>query len=152
MMRYLSSASMRLGLSATPRRWFDEAGTETIFSYFGKVCFEFTINDAIGKYLTPYAYYPIPVNLSPQELAEYEILSQKISVQIQGSDKKSENEEQLKKLLIKRARIIASAEQKIPKLLAILKNLMSEAAKQDKEVRNMLIYCAPSLLVSHKFS
>jgi len=33
--------SMRLGLSATPRRWFDDAGTERIFSYFGKVCYEF---------------------------------------------------------------------------------------------------------------
>ena len=57
-------SGMRLGLSATPKRWYDDEGTDTIFSYFGKTCFEYSLDDAIGKYLTPYRYYPELVNLS----------------------------------------------------------------------------------------
>ena len=52
----IPNASMRLGLSATPRRWFDDEGTEAIFWYFGSVCFEYPLEKAIGKYLSPYEY------------------------------------------------------------------------------------------------
>lgn len=136
-------ASMRLGLSATPRRWFDEAGTDTIFSYFEKVCFEFTIDEAIGQYLTPYMYYPVTITLSPKELSEYQELSHKISMLNHSSDKNSDIEEICKKLLIKRAKIIASAEQKIQRLLTILKSLIAEKIKEGKEIRDILVYCAP---------
>jgi len=33
------NCEMRLGLSATPRRWLDDDGTKALFSYFGQVCF-----------------------------------------------------------------------------------------------------------------
>lgn len=142
---FLGQAAMRLGLSATPKRWFDEAGTEVIFSYFETVCFELTIDQAIGKYLTPYLYHPVPVYLSQNEMAEYEDLTRKISVFGQKSEKDTESEETLKKLLIKRAKIIASTEEKIPKLLSILKENIKKAKKEGKEIRNILIYCAPGL-------
>jgi superfamily II DNA or RNA helicase len=144
----LPNITMRLGLSATPKRWFDEAGTEALFSYFGQVCFEFPLEKAIGTYLTPYTYSPILIHLSPSELEEYENLSQKISVfMAQSGDSKREFQETLEKLLIKRARILASAEQKLPKLLETLKHNMAERTQQDKEIRDILIYCAPG---SHK--
>jgi superfamily II DNA or RNA helicase len=137
----LHHAAMRLGLSATPKRWFDEEGTERIFSYFERVCFELTIDQAIGRYLTPYLYHPVPVYLSPNELSEYEDLSRKISIFGQQSEKNTESEETLKKLLIKRSKIIASTEKKIPKLLSILKYNIKAAENEGKELRNILIYC-----------
>jgi DNA or RNA helicases of superfamily II len=41
----------RLGLSATPSRWFDEEGTNKLCEYFDKTAFQFTIKDAIPQYL-----------------------------------------------------------------------------------------------------
>jgi hypothetical protein len=57
-------AQLRLGLSATPRRWFDERGTQLLLSYFNGVVFEFGLKEAIGKYLTPYDYNPVMVTLA----------------------------------------------------------------------------------------
>jgi len=38
----------RLGLSATPRRWFDEVGTKAIYDFFEKTLFEFDLKAAIN--------------------------------------------------------------------------------------------------------
>ena len=76
----LPQPAMRLGLSATPRRWFDDVGTRQIFSYFGPVCYEFPLEKAIGKYLTPYTYHPTILSLSSSEMEEYEALTQAISM------------------------------------------------------------------------
>jgi superfamily II DNA or RNA helicase len=147
---FIPQTTMRLGLSATLRRWFDEAGTEALFSYFGQVCFEFPLEKAIGKYLTPYEYYPILIQLSLSELEEYENLTQRISVITRQSENdNTESEETLKRLLIKRAQIIASAEQKLPALLNLLRDKILEAKQEDedKEISHVLVYCAPG---SHK--
>ena len=142
---FIPQASMRLGLSATPRRWFDEKGTKAILSYFEKVCFELPIDEAIGKYLTPYAYYPILTNLTPKEISEYEDLTQKISTLSSKPENDIDSEETFKKLLIKRAKIVASAEQKMPKLVDILKSKIRNAVQSGKEIRDILVYCAPGL-------
>ncbi len=47
----------RLALSATPDRWFDDAGTAALRAYFGKTVYAFTLEQAIGVSLTPYRYY-----------------------------------------------------------------------------------------------
>jgi superfamily II DNA or RNA helicase len=54
----------KLGLSATPERWFDDDGNEAINDFFGDVVYKFTLSDALirtnpdtGKtFLTPYEY------------------------------------------------------------------------------------------------
>jgi len=38
-----------LGLSATPKRWFDELGTENIYNYFNDVVYKFNLEDAINE-------------------------------------------------------------------------------------------------------
>ena len=71
--------SKRLGLSATPKRWFDEFGTNELYDYFGDIIFKFpiqkainTINPATGEtYLTPYEYMSKFVELDDEELDEY---------------------------------------------------------------------------------
>lgn len=118
---YLDNAKYRLGLSATPERHLDEEGSDAIKDYLGKIIFEYTLEDAIktGK-LTPYKYFPVLVHLTEDEEVAYIELSKKISsiAQYQNDD----NSAYLNSLLIKRARIIASAENKIE----VLKNLIKD--------------------------
>ncbi len=140
----LPQVSMRLGLSATPERWFDEEGTACLFSYFERICFEFSLNEAIAaKYLTPYDYNPVLVNLSQTEMDEYEDLTDKINMLTRMEDDGPNLEERLKILLLKRASIIAQAGEKIPSLLNILRKRNIEAEKNDSELQHILLYCAP---------
>jgi len=143
----ISNASMKLGLSATPRRWFDDEGTKAIFDYFGTVCFEFPIEKAIGEYLTPYEYRPELVCLDSIEMESYENLTAKITLLIRMmDDNKPSLEEELKKLLLERSRIIASADEKLTRLLTILKDMI-DLHKENNSLSHTLIYCAPG---SHK--
>jgi superfamily II DNA or RNA helicase len=144
----IPNAGLRLGLSATPRRWFDEAGTDVIFSYFGTVCFEFPLEKAIGKYLTPYEYIPELVSLTSGEMNEYEELTDKISKLVSMlNDGKIDVEEKVKRLLLERALLIASAEEKIQKLVTILRGLIEKTNRNQEELSHILVYCAPG---SHK--
>ena len=143
----IHNANMRLGLSATPKRWFDEEGTQAIFEYFNSVCFEFSLEEAIGKYLTPYEYNPELVTLTRDEMIQYEDLTQKISSLSRMRDEKPEIEDRLKRLLLERASLVASAEQKLERLLEILNTLMQTAKENNQNLSHILIYCAPG---SHK--
>jgi len=70
----------RLGLSATPKRWFDSKGTDLVFEYFGGVVFTFSLKEAIkAGYLTPYIYIPCFSSLTPEEMTMYEEDTRKIS-------------------------------------------------------------------------
>lgn len=137
------NADMRLGLSATPRRWFDDEGTNTIFSYFGPTCFEYTLDQAIGKFLTPYEYFPQLVGLTSEETEHYEEITQKIVALASAAKHNSELRERLSKLLLQRARIISSAQQKLPVLLRLLRGMLGEHRRNGDELNGILIYCAP---------
>ena len=144
----ISNADMRLGLSATPKRWLDEEGTRAIFTYFGTVCFEFPLEKAIGKYLTPYEYIPELVNLNVEEMELYEDLTAKITQLVNMMQKKKiDAEEELKRLLLERSRIVASAEEKLANLLIILRDMIKQFREREKSLSHILIYCAPG---SHK--
>jgi hypothetical protein len=64
---------LRLALSATPERYFDDRGTQSLFDYFGPVLApEFTLRDAIEQgALVHYLYYPILVELTESEAQTY---------------------------------------------------------------------------------
>ncbi len=127
---------LRLGLSATPERWFDEEGTQVLFDYFGPVLEpEIGIKEAIqNETLVPYRYYPILVELTKEETDEYRKLTDKIAKVLMG-DKKLDEEENpaLTALLMQRARLIATAENK----LVALRHLM----ESKRNHTHMLIYC-----------
>lgn len=140
--KYLSNAKYRLGLSATPERHLDDEGTKAIKDYLGDIVFEYTLDEAIksGK-LTPYYYHPVLVHLTEDEQNEYIELSKKIS-SLAAQSSSDEDNSYMETLLIKRARIIASAENKLPVLQELIKekkltnttfNLFYCAAKKDKE-------------------
>ena len=124
----------RLGLSATPERWFDAVGTESITQYFGPVVEPtFGIKEALKcGALVPYDYHPILVPLTDEECDEYDKLSLAIARKAGGAEA-SEDDDLLKPLLLKRARLLASAKNK----LSALRSLMSTRKQQS----HMLFYC-----------
>lgn len=130
----------RLALSATIERYGDERGTADLLAYFGEKCIEYSLEDAINNdMLTPYYYYPVLVHLDEDELEEYVELSRRISKMIASSGKSpDELPSSAKMLLIKRARIVAGASEKVPKLREVI------APYRDKN--HMLIYCGSTTM------
>ncbi len=134
---------MRLGLSATPRRWFDEEGTGVIYSYFGDTCYEYGLDKAIGRFLTPYDYHPVLVSLSDAEVRHYDELTAKIAPIADKAKDDSRIREQMKSLILQRARIVYSARAKLPRLVTLLQSVLSEHKDRGEEPRGILVFCAP---------
>lgn len=119
--------SLRLGLSATPKRWYDEEGTQLLFNYFDKVCYDFPLERAIDeRFLVPYNYFPQLVNLTDAEEYKVEELTQNISKLFskeQSSGLESSERAYLEKILRDRALTIKRAENKLPSLRNLITNL-----------------------------
>lgn len=128
------NAKFRLGLSATPERFRDEEGTEAIESYFGKTVFEFGLSDAIRNgFLTRYEYYPVLVPLNEEEEQEYLELTAKIGRRIAAITSSSEEDPALEGLLLRRARLLGAAANKIAAL--------EEQVRGCEQTSHCLFYC-----------
>ena len=126
---------LRMGLSATPERWMDADGTDAIKEYFGSVVKEFTIRDAITcdpPVLSPYTYHPVLVELDEDEADTYIAISRKLARSLVDPDTSDLSDEVLA-LLLRRARLLGSARNKIPKLRSIMQGF--------KDSYFNLVYC-----------
>jgi DNA phosphorothioation system restriction enzyme len=120
--KYLENARFRLGLSATPARYMDDEGSTAIFKYFDNIVYSYGLKEAIeNKNLTPYYYYPIFVSLTDDEEYFYKELTEKIFNMIKMGHDIDEPDSALKALLLKRAKIIATAQNKLNALKSLLK-------------------------------
>jgi len=128
----------RMGLSATPKRWFDQPGTTALEEYFGPAVFEFPIKDAIREgCLSEYYYHPHLIELTSEELELYEEVTKKIAMRFQSGAEPGEDPA-LDALLRKRAEILNRASSKIPTLSRLI-------SKED-DVHHALFYCVPEQL------
>jgi DNA phosphorothioation system restriction enzyme len=129
-----NSVKLRLGLSATPERWFDAEGTEKLLAYFGSILEpRLTLKRALELgALVPYRYQPILVQFTDEERQQYLDLSAKIA---RSSSAAADSEDQtfLTALLLKRARLIATASNKLVELRTLAGYLRNES--------HMLFYC-----------
>lgn len=124
-----SKYEYRLGLSATPKRWFDDEGSHLLEEYFGNKSFHFGLREALETinprtnlpFLANYYYYPCFISLTDDELEKYRELSQKISRL--SHDKDSDLNELRTRFLMRRAEILKNAENKYQKLHDILEKL-----------------------------
>lgn len=123
----------RIGLSATPKRPYDEKGTKAIFDYFcpSEIPYEFSIKNAIeADMLCHYEYHPTVVPLTDFEMEDYENISEKVSrlsVIVNNSVKTDkEDEERLEQLLKERHRIIERAQNKRAEFLEIMQSEISK--------------------------
>lgn len=132
----------RLALSATITRHNDEVGSEALLNYFGNICIKYTLKDAIdNQMLTPYYYYPIEVQLTESELEEYLSITSEIGKALLRCKKKNGKiliSEKVEALLLKRARLVAGASDKLIKL--------KETIKDYKNDNHMLVYCGSTTL------
>lgn len=129
----------RLGLSATPTRWFDEGGSRLLEEYFGGVVYSFGIKEALAWHdpqtglsaLCPYRYLPQRVHLDGSELEEYLALTQRIIYLLDKDDPESQT--RLEQLYFLRAGIVKTASQKVRGLESVLDDI--------PDIRHGLIYC-----------
>lgn len=160
----LNCYQYRVGLSATPSRWFDEDGSKLIEDYFGNKVFRFTIQDALttinpitGKtFLVNYRYHPHFIQLTDDELSEYKALSDKITKMSQSKsiDTKSQI---LQFLLFKRADIEKNAENKYSELERILEEIGQEISDtiifvSDEQIDKVMRIMGKRKIAAHKFT
>jgi superfamily II DNA or RNA helicase len=133
----------RLGLSATPKRWFDSIGTERLYDYFEGTVFEFSLDEAIHSvnpatdqtYLTPYRYNPSFVSLSDDELLNYFEKTKAISRKMNQAKTDADINEYLQRLLFQRADVVKNASAKYTMLGRILDEL-------GPDLKWTIIYCS----------
>ena len=131
------NAAYRLALSATPERWFDDAGTDALINYFGPVVFELGLGEAIEMGgLCRYRYIPRLVVLSHRETQLYVDLTTQIAKRLAAGDNLDTNDPDspIGHLLRQRAGVLGHAVGKVG------------ALRGDLEARRtlwyQLIYCA----------
>ncbi|MBI2653742.1 DEAD/DEAH box helicase family protein [Candidatus Woesearchaeota archaeon] len=136
----------RLGLSATPERYYDEDGTKKIFSYFGDIIFEFDISDAQKEEKEPgmetvlcnYFYDFEVSHLTHEEQKKLDALNIKIGREVAineeiGFYELNENNK-LKNLIMKRARLLKLSLNKLESLRYILLN-------HPDKLNQCIVYC-----------
>jgi len=135
---------LRLGLSATPQRWFDMAGTKAIFDHFGETIYGFpldkainTINPATGQtYLAPYRYVPYFVSLTSDEIAEYLVKTRMLARSYGRAKNEEERDRFMGTLLFRRADIVKAAVEKYRVLEQILDQI-------GPALKWTIVYCSP---------
>ncbi|MDW4224130.1 DEAD/DEAH box helicase family protein [Staphylococcus saprophyticus] len=126
----------RLGLSATPDRWWDEEGTAYMKNSVGEVVYEYTLDQAISnEKLTKYDYYPHLVEFTESEMQEYNKITQQIINNLNKDD--ADTKEKLEILFRKRSNLINKASNKINAFLQDFK------AEDLSKISHTLVYCAP---------
>ena len=112
----------RLGLSATPNRWFDSVGTAALSAYFGETVYEFPLSEAIeAGQLCPYYYHPHLVELTNGELDEYENLTTRIA-RLFSQYQDDEADGALEALFRQRTELLNRAQNKLPVLRELVEN------------------------------
>lgn len=130
-------ATYRLGLSATPDRHLDPTGTTAIRTYFGESVYRLGLKRAINLgALVPYRYFPIVVELTEAEHDEYIEITRKISRLLMVGDDVDPDDAPsgIDLLLFQRARLIGSAANKLPALIAAISPYVRD--------NHTLVYCA----------
>lgn len=116
----------RIGLSATPERAYDEAGSKLLYDFFDsfppKYTYRYTMKQAIEEgILCRYNYYPLFISLTKKEMEEYLAITKKLRRFIDW-DKGMYNKG-AEMLLMCRKRIIHKANNKKIKVADLLDTL-----------------------------
>ena len=155
----------RIGLSATPTRWFDSAGTKILVEYFGSHSFVFSIADAqhtinpiTGEpFLAAYEYIPVFVSLNDEEMERYSTLSEKITrlAYLQGLQDDDDIEEYLERLLEQRADIMKNAQEKLAAFEDLIRKRRVERTlifTSPQQIRQILKILAQNRIAAHPFT
>lgn len=141
--KLLPSAKFRIGLSATPFHYLDDTANQRLRDVYDRSIFQYTLADAVrDNVLTPYEYHPVPVALTSKEAQDYLDLSDQIARAFPAakSDMGGLSGQKLKSLLMRRARLIGAAENKMTELNRLL--------DQHRVAPHSLFYCSDGRTLS----
>lgn len=155
----------RLGLSATPQRWFDDAGSKIISDYFGSNSFKFNISDALSKlnpltgkhFLVNYYYHPKFIALTEDELEQYSKLSEKIKKISTYKANDDSLQKTLEFMLFERANIEKNAENKYQMFEEILNEIENDIEDtiifvSDEQLSRVMQMLGQRQISAHKFT
>lgn len=136
------NAGLRIGLSATPRRYRDPEGTKKIMEYFGSIIEpRYPLSRALlDGALCEYMYFPKMVTLDFSETIEYQEISSRLAQRYSILKKQNMldweifQDQVIVKWLIDRSKIIKKAKSKIDLTIEIIGRFYSEGQR-------WLIYC-----------
>lgn len=118
---------LRIALSATPRRRFDDDGNQFIEDFFNDsdpYTYSFSMEKAIREgVLCQYDYFPHTVELSQEEMERYTEISAKLSKLFDSDSGAFYNPEYAKILLLERRRVIHKAVNKLGTFREVIANL-----------------------------
>ena len=162
----LEQYQYRIGLSATPKRWFDKYGTSTLENYFGKSSYQFTIEDALTTinpltnktFLVEYYYYPEFISLTEEEFIKYQKLTARIKKLARFSQGSDEYQQKLEAVLFQRAKIEKQAKNKLSMLRKILsdigptKIMNTIVFTSDAQIDSVMSLLSEMGIVAHRFT
>lgn len=126
------SVTKKIGLSATPKRIYDEEGTEALDRFFNDkppYIYQFGMEEALKRqFLTEYMYFPVIVELEQDELKEYMEISIKLLKFFDSESGRFKQDPLVEILLLKRKNIIHKAKRKI----LAFKSIVQELKKKGK--------------------
>lgn len=137
---YPGKFERRIGLTATPTRYFDEEGTQAILEFFNAAnesTFRLDMGTAIEKgLLCQYYYYPRIVFLTSEELSLYKSISSKLVKYFNFTTERLREDSIVTALLLKRKRIVNQAVGK----LDCLRQILGELSDRYKPLRYTFVY------------
>ncbi len=128
----------RMALAATIERYFDEDGTNFLRDYFqntsgNSTVFEYSLDKAIHDgLLCKYNYYPFFIQLTEEEITEYQIMTYQAAKLLNSKDREEKEKGEI--IIQKRAKIVRDAKNKTD----CIKQILKEIPKLD----HMLIFCS----------
>lgn len=104
-----------LGLSATPQRDYDSGFEENLVPALGPIVYDYDYEQAfVDGVITPFELINVRVDLLPDEQHRVARITKSIASVHQQSELHNNVDERLKRLLLRRAAIIASATMRVP--------------------------------------
>ncbi|MBC7490269.1 MAG: DEAD/DEAH box helicase family protein [Glaciimonas sp.] len=129
-----------IGLSATPKRLYDEDGSEKMELFFhdkAPYTYSFTMERAIQEgILCKYYYYPQVVELTAEEMVRYTELSAKLASLYSRASKDVAAQRSYEMLLMERKRIIHKATNK----LQAFERILEELKNTETGLKYLLVY------------
>lgn len=140
------AANFRLGLSATPKRHYDEDGTQEILEYFGEPVYEFDLKRALNwrnprsgevGVLTPYELHIVFVDLTEPEILKWRDVTRQIGIYMSNENRSLDEQASLELKRIERANIAKNAANKLTKFAELMESLGTNQS-------HTLVYCSDS--------
>ncbi len=136
----------RLGLSATPERYYDEVGTAKLLEYFKGTIYTFSLHRAINEinpdtgetFLVPYDYHPIIVDLEFDEVEDYISISTYIAMLLSIVNRSKDEDLRLERKLMERQDILKNADSKYLAFRDLITQMVLEG-----DISHTLTYCSP---------